>query len=441
MSGISIKEIWDNFPGWLQILISGTGGGIIGELGTQFVNTLMWRILGSEPTLLFKGLIASAAILVAFDTLQKTRIEKVRDNLRQQINEIHEVLEARISPDGGQKPRSEIRTTRGMLAGALFGGTLGSFVGLGLAILGGIVGATLGRFLVDKDSHISLSSQEAPVGPTDLTKKWDTFSVESEIPIVTPTELIHRGAFSAEELAYLWLIIENQRNIIISGQGREKNITLRSLLLFFPPNKKMLSITDAPVSDEGLQREFYDNLQVALRESPNYISIENFHNNSEYVKPLVDAFETGVRVILTIRRDEVEEFVEYFEEKLEIITVVYQTPTRGPEEFPLTTHISEILFDEEDPPVQTDLFMFINYTQDRMQIGESNVLVDIKRQNNWNENQLEKELHQREVVLNSLSNENVDDIQHFQQAIKVFQEDREQLIEEINEGKVDYSNV
>lgn len=61
----------------------------------------------------------------------------------------------------------------------------------------------------------------------------------------TPADLIKSGTYTAEILAYLWLAVENGKNIIIAGAtAAGKTSTLNAISLFIPPLAKIDQIQE-----------------------------------------------------------------------------------------------------------------------------------------------------------------------------------------------------
>jgi len=111
----------------------------------------------------------------------------------------------------------------------------------------------------------------------------------NEIPF-TPIDLINWKTFSLDEMAFLWLSIENHKSLIFAGgTASGKTTSLNAVSLFIPSNAKIVSIEDtrevelpqrnwiASVTrpsfsddDKGDIDEF-DLLEAALRQRPDYI--------------------------------------------------------------------------------------------------------------------------------------------------------------------------
>ncbi|MFW5977998.1 MAG: type II/IV secretion system ATPase subunit, partial [Halohasta sp.] len=110
-----------------------------------------------------------------------------------------------------------------------------------------------------------------------------------EVPF-TPVDLINWKTFSLDQMAFLWLAIENDKSLIFAGgTASGKTTSLNAVSLFIPSNTKIVSIEDTrevelpqrnwiasvtrpsfTESDKGDIDEF-DLLEAALRQRPDYI--------------------------------------------------------------------------------------------------------------------------------------------------------------------------
>ena len=106
----------------------------------------------------------------------------------------------------------------------------------------------------------------------------------------TPVDLVNWNTFNLDEMAFLWLCIENEKALIFAGgTASGKTTSLNAVSLFIPSNAKIVSIEDtrevelpqrnwvASVTrpsfgedDTGSVDEF-DLLEAALRQRPDYI--------------------------------------------------------------------------------------------------------------------------------------------------------------------------
>src|SRR3989304_2952339 len=79
-----------------------------------------------------------------------------------------------------------------------------------------------------------------------VTKRGSSFTIRRfrENPF-TPLDLVRFKTMSPEMMAYLWLAIENGASMLIcGGPASGKTTTLNAILLFIPPQMKIVSIED-----------------------------------------------------------------------------------------------------------------------------------------------------------------------------------------------------
>ncbi|MCI4335853.1 MAG: type II/IV secretion system ATPase subunit [Thermoplasmata archaeon] len=83
---------------------------------------------------------------------------------------------------------------------------------------------------------------------TEVTRKGSTFSVRKfAYDPVSPIDLLRFGSVSASQLAYLWILVENHRSLLISGgTASGKTTLLNAVSMFIRPEDKIVSIEDTP---------------------------------------------------------------------------------------------------------------------------------------------------------------------------------------------------
>ncbi|MCK5024821.1 MAG: type II/IV secretion system ATPase subunit, partial [Thermoplasmata archaeon] len=89
------------------------------------------------------------------------------------------------------------------------------------------------------------SRLQATLG-THVTKRGSSFTIRRfrENPF-TPLDMIKFKTMSIDMMAYLWLCIENGKSILVcGGTASGKTTTLNAILLFIPPQMKIVSIED-----------------------------------------------------------------------------------------------------------------------------------------------------------------------------------------------------
>ncbi len=161
---------------------------------------------------------------------------------------------------------------------------------------------------------------------SEVSHKGPTFTIRKfrEKPI-TIIDLLHNNVFSPEIAAYLWLLIENKRTILIAGgTGAGKTTLLNALLMFVKPGMKIVTIEDIPelrlqhdnwtqlvsrasysvVTEKGFEIGLFDLVKLSLRYRPDYIVVGEIRGEEAFV--LFQAIATGHGGITTIHAESLE---------------------------------------------------------------------------------------------------------------------------------------
>ncbi len=170
----------------------------------------------------------------------------------------------------------------------------------------------------------------------DISSKGPTFTIRrfSKVPW-TPIKLIESGSASPELLAYLWMAIEYERNMmIIGGTGTGKTSFLNSISFFIPPQARIVSIEDTKelnllhenwlpsVAREGIglanilgQRHGEVSLFLLLKESfrqrPDYVIVGEVRGEEAYV--LFQGMSSGHPSLGTMHAENIETFIRRLE--------------------------------------------------------------------------------------------------------------------------------
>jgi archaeal flagellar protein FlaI len=156
----------------------------------------------------------------------------------------------------------------------------------------------------------------------EISKRGDTFTIRKfrENPF-TIIDLIKNGTLSAEIAAYLWLLVEHGRSIMICGATASgKTTLLNSLSMFIKPEMKVITIEEVrelrlhenwipmvprPSYQPGVTEiTLFDLLKSALRQRPDYIVVGEVRGEEAYT--LFQAIATGHGGLCTIHSDSVE---------------------------------------------------------------------------------------------------------------------------------------
>lgn len=143
----------------------------------------------------------------------------------------------------------------------------------------------------------------------------------------TPTMFVQSNSISAEVMALLWISIQNEMSILVSGgTGSGKTSFLNALSSLFPPNQRIISIEDTreiylpsflqwvPLSTrlpnpEGKgEVKMLDLLVNSLRMRPDRIIVGEVRRRRE-AEILFEAMHTGHSVLATLHADNAEQTI------------------------------------------------------------------------------------------------------------------------------------
>ncbi|MCX8166310.1 MAG: type II/IV secretion system ATPase subunit [Candidatus Micrarchaeota archaeon] len=139
------------------------------------------------------------------------------------------------------------------------------------------------------------------------------------------TQLIAWNTYSALEMAYMWLALENGMNVFVSGETASgKTTALNAMLAFILPTQKVLSAEDTPevqppqevwqrlvsreVGPEESRVTMFDILKVALRSRPNYILVGEIRGKE--AATAFGAMQTGHSVMSTFHASSVGKLIQ-----------------------------------------------------------------------------------------------------------------------------------
>ena len=244
----------------------------------------------------------------------------------------------------------------------------------------------------------------------------------------TPIDLVNWNTFSLEEMAFLWLCIENHKSLIFAGgTASGKTTSLNAVSLFIPSNSKIVSIEDtrevelpqrnwiASVTrpsfsddDKGDVDEF-DLLEAALRQRPDYIVMGEIRG--EEGRTLFQVMSTGHTTYTTFHADSVGEVLKRFTtdpinvsktmfSALDLVSIQTSTRVQG-NKVRRNKSLTEINhYDAENDEINVqDVYQWQAETDEFLQMGASNTLEEIRFDRGWTEETLQHELFVRQVVL------------------------------------------
>ncbi len=165
----------------------------------------------------------------------------------------------------------------------------------------------------------------------DITSKGPTFTIRkfTKIPW-TPIKLLSFKTLSPEMLAYLWLLVENEMNILIAGGTSSGKTTLLNAIAFFMPTEsRVVSIEDTrelrlprdnwlpSVSRSATgagnlgEINLYTLLRASFRQNPDYVIVGEVRGKEASV--LFQGMASGHASISTIHADSIDTVMKRLE--------------------------------------------------------------------------------------------------------------------------------
>jgi flagellar protein FlaI len=273
--------------------------------------------------------------------------------------------------------------------------------------------------------------------------KPSTFTIRKfkEKPL-TPIDLINFQSISLDMAAYFWLVIEKGASILFcGGTASGKTTTLNALSLFIPEQHKIVTIEDTreislphknwiagttrqgfSASDEktGKDIDMFDLIRAALRQRPKVVMVGEVRGREAY--SLFQAMATGHTSYATVHASDIHTLIQRLENppislpralltSLDIIVFQNAIDISG-KTARRTSSITEIVKLDSDTNqlIFMEPYKWISKTDDRFEsTGSSKILNNIRIQSDWTEQQLEKELENRKLILRWMKEKNIRD--------------------------------
>jgi flagellar protein FlaI len=244
---------------------------------------------------------------------------------------------------------------------------------------------------------------------------------------MTPLDLIKFGTYNAEILAFLWLVIEHRRSLIIAGgTASGKTSTMNAVSLFIPLNSKIVSLEDTreiqlphknwlatqtrELSTPGMTGDIdlFSLLKSSMRQRPEYIIVGEVRGAE--AQTLFQAMNTGHATLSTIHAGSVQEAVNRLtHEPINVPSVMFTALdlvvtqavfTYGNNRVRRCSAISEISVDAEGNIIPVKLYEW-DVRDDKFHkvSPQSRVLREIALMRNWTMDRLTEELRKREEFL------------------------------------------
>ncbi len=284
----------------------------------------------------------------------------------------------------------------------------------------------------------------------------------------TPIDLINWNTFSLDEMAFLWLAIENHKSLIFAGgTASGKTTSLNAVSLFIPSSAKIVSIEDTRevelpqrnwiasvtrpsfADDEQGDVDEFDLLEAALRQRPDYIVMGEIRG--EEGRTLFQVMSTGHTTYTTFHADSVDEVLKRFTTDpinvsktmftaLDLVSIQTQTRVQGQKvrRNKSLTEINHYEAEHDEINVQ-DVYQWQAETDEFLKMGDSNTLEEIQFDRGWSTEKLEDELFKREVILAYLIKNGLNTYAHVAATVQAFINDPDTILTLIANGQLEDS--
>ena len=299
--------------------------------------------------------------------------------------------------------------------------------------------------------ELALGEEVTPRGSAFTIRKY------AEEPL-TPIDLLDYGTYDLESMAYLWLAIERNRNLVFAGgTAAGKTTSMNAISMFIPPRSKVITIEDtrelALYHDnwlssvtrerlsEGADITMYDLLRAALRHRPEYIIVGEVRG--EEAITLFQAMNTGHTTLSTMHADSVRTAINRLEnepigvprqmvESLDLLVVQRLTRVDG-ERTRRAATVAEIEgIDDRTGELDYGEAFTWNPTDDSFSVGSQTVADGIRDEQGWSKSDLLRELKRRRRFLDALRERGVNDYRRFTAMVNRYYADPEAALADLD---------
>jgi len=300
-----------------------------------------------------------------------------------------------------------------------------------------------------------------------VTKRGSSFTIRrfKENPF-TPLDLLKFKTMSTEMMAYLWIAIEHGQSMLVcGGTASGKTTTLNAVLLFIPPQMKIVSIEDTrelnlphenwvpALTREGFggksavtgratgEIDMFDLLTTAMRQRPQYLMVGEVRGKEAYV--VFQAMATGKTCYSTFHAEDVQAMVHRMENDpinlpralitaLNIVLMQAQVKV-GTKMTRRVKSLTEVVgIDPETNELITNSVYTWNPADDTFNYsGHSYVYEKVRMARNWAPREMERELKRRVDILEYMKKVNIDNHRKVATIISAYYKDPEKVMKEV----------
>ena len=300
-----------------------------------------------------------------------------------------------------------------------------------------------------------------------VTKKGSSFTIRrfKENPF-TPLDLLKFKTMSTDMMAYLWTAIEfGQSMLVCGGTASGKTTTLNAVLLFIPPQMKIVSIEDTrelnlphenwipSLTREGFggksavtgkapgEIDMFDLLTAAMRQRPQYLMVGEVRGKEAYV--VFQAMATGKTAYSTFHAEDVQSMVHRMENDpinlpralitaLNIVLLQAQVKV-GTKMTRRVKGLTEIVgIDPETNELITNSVFTWNPADDAFNYsGHSYIYEKVRMARNWTPREMEREVRRRVEILEYMKKGGATNYKEVANIISAYYKYPDKLMEQI----------
>lgn len=299
-----------------------------------------------------------------------------------------------------------------------------------------------------------------------VTKRGSSFTIRrfKENPF-TPVDLLRFKTMSTEMMAYLWISTEFGSSMLVcGGTASGKTTTLNAVLLFIPPQMKIISIEDTRELNlphenwiPGLTREsfggrkgqtagsvdMYDLLTAALRQRPQYLMVGEVRGKEAYV--VFQAMATGTISYSTFHAEDVQAMVHRMENDpinlpralitaLDVVMLQAQVKV-GTKMTRRVKSLTEIVgMDPETGELITNSAFTWNPADDSFNYsGHSYIFEKVRTLKSWSPREMEREWRRRIEILEYMKKIDVSNYRQVAKIISTYYKNPDKVMKEVRE--------
>jgi flagellar protein FlaI len=336
------------------------------------------------------------------------------------------------------------------------------------------------RLAQQSDKHVSVANPMADASLPDgsriqmtlgreVSSRGSNFTIRRfrDVPS-TPIDLIRWGTFSAEQMAYFWLAIQNNMSLIFAGgTASGKTTSMNAISLFIPRKSKVITIEDtrevmlphenwvqgitreSPIGKEKSDIGMYELLEAALRQRPEYLLVGEVRTDPKVAQTFFQAMATGHTSYTTFHADSVKTVVSRMQNEpinvppqmlreLDIVAVQKQVFRAG-KRVRRNIKVAELGTEterEDDDVGKREIFEWDSRGDRFERLDDSAKMRDIMDLRGWDEDELRERLERRAEFLRILAQEGIVGYEEVVGLIRRFEKDPDSVLEEARDGRL-----